>query len=429
MAAANVLTAISFSHHNTELDERDALAFTARDTDLFVEQVRQNWKCEAAVLATCNRTEFYLYGPALLDLWSRLKPLVADIRQIKEDTIPTPALFTDDGAIRHLFRVAAGLESIAIGENQILGQIGDVHDYLLNAARKSPILCRLFHFAVRTGKRVRTETSLCEGSISISSAAVDLALKIFGSFAHREILIVGAGETAEKAAMHFRSSGAERFAVLNRSRKRGEEVAQRINGKYRPLSELTDACTSADVALFATGAQDFLLTEEQMRAIMKARARRPIFLIDISNPRNIDPQIARYDSAFLYNIDDLQQVVQANLATRKNEIPAVEAIIEYMLAEWRTWKQSLYVTPTITSLVKFFEEIRAQELIRHEGSLSESERAMLDDFSKSLIKKLLHNPIMYLRGAVRDEILRSEDLELVWALYKLPLDQKNDHDP
>lgn len=412
------LFAISFSHRNTGLDERDALAFTPEEIDLFVDHCTQHWQLEAAVLSTCNRTEFYLVGTPREPIWKLIKPLVVQLRKLDGEKLPTPAVVEGEIAALHLFRVAASLESVALGENQILAQIKDVHEHIVTQRQKTPILDRLFQYAIRVGKRVRTETSLCEGALSISSAAVDLASKIFGDFRSREILIVGAGETAEAAAMHFRSSGADRFVVLNRSAARGKEVAERIKGTYRPLEELSEACKTADVAVFATGARDHLLTYDGLKSVMKARGYRPIFLIDISNPRNVDPEVTRLDSAFLYNIDDLEQVVEGNLASRKNEIPAALEIIHYMVREWRSWQQSMQVTPTIASLARFFEEVRTQEVGRHSG-LSAEEQARLDDFSRGLVKKLLHNPIMYLRSAVDEDRLRAEDLDLVSALYKL----------
>ncbi|TXD39318.1 glutamyl-tRNA reductase [Lujinxingia vulgaris] len=426
MTSPNRLTLISFSHRNATLAERDALAMSAADIAALVPLCRQRWLSEAAVLSTCNRTEIYLYGPTPPTVWEELGPEVARLRGIAPDALPRPLIAYDDDAARHAFRVAASLESLALGENQILAQVKDVHDQVLASSAKSPVLDRLFQFAIRVGKQVRTETALCEGAVSISSAAVDLASKIFGDFNQREILLVGAGETAEAAAMHFEKSGGTKFVVLNRSEERGRLLAEQFKGTYRPLDELEDAIVSAEVAVFATGSPDYLLTHAALKSVMKARKRRPLFLIDISNPRNVDPEVARFDSVFLYNIDDLEHVVAANLATRKDEIPAAEAIIEQMLEQWRAWQQSMAVTPTIASLARYFEEVCTQEIDRHNKRISEQERVMLEEFSRGLVKKLLHNPISYLRSSVANNTLRSEDLNLVLSLYNL---QNNDENP
>ncbi len=413
------LTAISFSHHNTGLDDRDALAFADDDIETFVAACREQWPYEVAVLSTCNRTEFYLQGPRRRDLWDDLKTLVADIRALNLEEIPDPAVMFDEEAARHLFRVAASLESLALGENEILGQVKDVHEQILGTEARSPMLDQLFQYAIRVGKQVRSETSLCRGAVSVSSAAVGLATKIFGGFSSRTVLIVGAGDTAESTAMHFQSCGADRFVVINRSEERGRALADSLGGSYRSLDGLIDTCAEADVAVFATGAQDHLLSFADMKKVMKTRNHHPIFLIDISNPRNIDPEVTRLDSAFLYNMDDLEQVVESNLESRREEIPDAEAIIDHMVGEWESWQQSMQVTPTIASLAQFFEEIRTREIDRQYNGISDERREMLDEFSRGLIKKLLHNPIMYLRSSVDDESLSVEDIHLVRSLYNL----------
>ncbi len=426
MAANLELNCFSFSHRNADLAQRDALSFTEAQIARFVATCRSQWGLDAAVLSTCNRTEFYLFGPHRPALWAELKPLICTVRDIKPSLVPTPLVRTADQAAQHLFRVAASLESVALGENQILGQIRDVHEQILANPHKSPVLDRLFQYAIRAGKMVRTHTNLCVGSVSIGAAAVDLAHKIFESFQRRQILIVGAGETAETAAAHFASNDAGSFLVANRGPERGRALAQTLGGTYLPITDLESACHTADIAVFATGATDFLLTHAQMKSVMKVRKNRSIFIIDISNPRNVDPEIAKISGVFLYNIDDLQHVVASNLASRKEEIPAAEALIDHMVGEWQAWQQAMEITPTIASLAKFFDQVREQELNRHNSRISEQERAMLEDFSRGLIKKLLHNPISYLKTSVENKTLRKEDLNLVWALYNLQRDEQTD---
>jgi glutamyl-tRNA reductase len=424
MAVTSELTAFSFSHRNTTLAERDALSFSTSDVEAFVSVCRQKWKCEAAVLSTCNRTELYIYGPGRDTLWLQVRRLLCEVKGLDEHRLPIPAVLQGPRAARHIFRVAASLESLALGENQILAQVKDVHEQILSLPGKSPTLERLFQYAIRVGKLVRTQTSLCEGSLSIGSAAVDLARKIFGDFSRTKILLVGAGETSETAALHFQSCGANDFVVLNRGEERGHALAARLGGRFMALDTLLEASLEADIALFATGAQNHLLTRADMKKVMKARSHRPIFLIDISNPRNIAPDVGQVESVFLYNIDDLQQVVSLNLKSRENEIPSAEAIVEHMLREWDAWLQAQQITPTIASLARFFEEIRAQELNRHNGRITEEERQMLENFSRGLIKKLLHHPISYLKTSVENQTLRTEDLHLVWALYNLDREEE-----
>ncbi|MBA2661390.1 MAG: glutamyl-tRNA reductase [Bradymonadaceae bacterium] len=426
MAANLELNCFSFSHQNTDLAQRDALSFTKEQIELFVAASRMHWALEAAVLSTCNRTEFYLFGPARPALWEDVRALIATIRALEPSAIPRPAARSAEQAARHIFRVSASLESLALGENQILSQIKDVHEQILLSPGKSPVLERLFQFAIRAGKQVRTQTDLCTGSLSIGSAAVDLALKIFENFQRRQVLIVGAGETAETTAAHFTTHGAESFVVTNRGQERGRALATTLRAPFRPLDELPAALESADVAVFATGSTDFLINRVQMKKVMKARKHRAIFVIDISNPRNVEPDVGKLDGVFLYNIDDLEHVVAANLASRQGEIPAAEAVVQHMVNEWQAWHQAMEITPTIASLARFFEQVREQELSRHNSRLTDQERVMLEEFSRGLIKKLLHNPITYLKSSVENKTLRKEDLNLVWALYNLQREEQTD---
>lgn len=423
MSNATKLIAFSFSHKNTSLKERDRLAFSTEDIAAFMAEVRLQLGCEAAILSTCNRSELYLFGPAPKITWTKVWQIIAATKFSADPNPLQPAqpphIYEGYAAALHIFRVAASLESIALGENQILSQLKSAHGLMLEQPFKCPTLDRLFQFALRCGKEVRTQTGLCAGTVSISSVAVRLAEKIFGSFAQRQILIIGAGETAEKAAAHFQGAGAEDFVVVNRSEATGRALAEKFGGTWRGLDELAISCVTADVVLVATGANDFLLTATVFKDVMKKRHHRSIFLIDISNPRNIDPVLGKQSGVFLYNMDDLQSVVANNLDARRQEIPAAEQLVAHFVDEWELWSQTLQVTPTIATLARYFDAIREQEINRHGGQMSETERTMLEDFSRGLIKKLLHHPIMYLRASVQENTFKTEDIRVLRSLYKL----------
>lgn len=411
------ISLFSFSHRNTPLEVRDRLVFSREDTEIFVPRVRSEVAEEVAILSTCNRTEFYLFGaPEDFD-WMRFQPMVRQAKDVIQSDV-TPVMYRGRDAARHLFRVAASIESLALGEDQILAQVKEVHRQILEVGGKSPVLDRLYQFAIRVGKRVRTETSLCDGAVSISSAAVELAKKIFGDLRPLEVALIGAGETNESAAEHFKAAGATRFVIVNRSEDRGQRLAEKFGGRYAPLDQLEDVLNTADVAVFATGSPEALATRDMMKRVMKTRAYQSIFMIDISNPRNVSPSVGDVSGVFLFNIDDLEQVVRDNLRERQREIPRAEAIIDEVLEEWEAWMQSMQVTPTISDLAKFFEGIRQQELEKHRGKVSEHEMAMLEGLSKGIVKKLLHNPISFLRSAA-DEGLRPDDLHTVRQLFKL----------
>lgn len=419
MAQPGTLRLFSFNHRNTSLDERDALAFNAEQIREFLPRAAEELGGEHAVLSTCNRTEFYHWGDPDAAPWNDYWNRISSFKGIEPGTFSDPKRARGKKAARHLFRVSASLESLALGENEILGQVKDAHEFVLEVDFDTAALDQLFQLAVRAGKEIRTETALCEGSVSVSSVAVDLANKIFGSFENRNVTLVGAGETAETAAEHFQGAGASNFTVVNRSAERGDDLAEKFGGEYRPLDELEGALEEADVAVVATGAQEPIVTEPMMRSTMQTRRDDPVFIIDISNPRNVDPACGELGAVYLYNMNDLQQVVHDNLESRKEEIPAAESVIDHYVDQWSRWVRHERVTPTISTLARYFEQIRQKELSRHDGELSESERATLETFSEGLVKKLLHNPITNLRSAVENDSLSSEQIELVWSLYNL----------
>ncbi len=410
----------SYSHHDTPLAQRDRLAFSPRQIREFLPAAAERFGGEFAVLSTCNRTEFYRWGERREELWPELREFILEFKDIDDgEAIDEPEAFRRADAARHLFRVAASLESLALGENEILGQVKDAHQLVLDAEPEAPVVDELFQYAIRAGKEVRTDTALCEGSVSVSSVAVDLAAKIFGRLDGRTVMLVGAGETAETAAEHFRKAGVSDLVVVNRSRDTGESLADRFDGEYLPLEQLDEAVARTDVGVVATGSQEPLVTREMVADAMRARHQEPIFLIDISNPRNVEPACADLPSVYLYNMDDLQQVVRENLASRKDEIPEAEAIVEAYVDRWLEWVQQLRVTPTISSLAQYFERMRKKELDRLDGDVTDEERSRIEAFSKGLVKKLLHPPIDTLRTAVEEGSLTAEHIDLVWSLYDL----------
>ncbi len=423
MSTTPDISLFSFSHRNTPLDIRDELAFSAEETAQFVPQVRDQLGAEIAVLSTCNRTEFYLFGAQ--KSWDEMSPFVSSLKEIAVRADVSPLQFRGREAARHLFRVAASIESLALGEDQILAQVKDVHRQILDVEGKSPILDRLYQYAIRVGKRIRTETALCAGAVSISSAAVELAKRIFEDFSTLHVVLVGAGETNESAAEHLKAAGATRFTVVNRGEERGQQLAAKFHGTYRPLDQLEETLKIADVMVFATGSPDFLVTKKDLKKAMRDRSYKSLFMIDISNPRNVDPKVSSVSGVFLFNIDDLEAVIKENLTERQKEIPRAEAIIDEVLTEWDTWMQAMKVRPTIAQLAQFFESIRQQELGRQKG-LSEADEELLEQFSKSLVRKLLHNPITFLRSSVEEQNLTPEHIDLVWRLFELDRIQDDD---
>lgn len=419
-AVSHDIWLISFSHHNTSIEERDRLVFSPDEVAEFVPRVGSVLgDSEVAVLSTCNRTEFYLYGGASTPpTWDTISPLLSETRHIG-GLAARPAQLRGAEVARHLFRVAASMESLALGEDQILAQVKDVHRQLLGFGGKSPVLDRLYQFAIRCGKRVRTETTLCDGAVSIASASVELSKRIYGDLSGLEIALVGAGETSENAAEHFKASGGTRFVVVNRGEERGRALADQFHGTYRPMDELDAVLRSADIAVFATAAKEPLINAAAMKPIMKARSYRSLFLLDISSPRNVDPKVANASGVFLYNIDDLEAVIRDNLKTRQKEIPHAERIIDELVEEWEAWMQTIRVRPTIGELARHFEALRESEIERFSSKYTPEQHEAVDAFSRTLTKKLLHDPIMFLRAGIEDGSLKPEEVDILRRIFGL----------
>ncbi len=410
----------SYSHHNTTVEERDRIAFSADEIVRSIPVFSDAFGGEAGILSTCNRTEFYVVGDAPRLSWETLGPLVERVRGDGIRSLPQPDFKRSRDAARHLFRVASSLESMALGEDQILAQVKDAHELLLSAPTKVQTLDELFQRAIHVGKRVRRDTSLCRGGVSISSSSVELARKIFGDLNGCHVLLVGAGETAASAAVHFQTAGVDGFTVANRSAERGQEMATRLRGDYVPLDRLDEAFAKADVAVFATGSKQHLVEAAPFKKVMRQRRHRQLFVIDISNPRNVDPKLGDIDGVYLFNIDDLEQVIAENKRGRAAEIPNVERIIEEGLGDWDLWIQTNRVRPTIGALHRYFQGIREQELERMLSEFSsDADRELAQRLTNQLVKKLLHYPIAHLRDGAEQRTVRSEDIDLITELFKL----------
>jgi glutamyl-tRNA reductase len=419
MSLSDQIHVVSFNHRNTSVEGRDLIALSADQ----IGEVVQSWAGvearELAILSTCNRTEFYGCSRTRTKNWHELVRLVESVRGKDLGQLPEPLILEADDAANHLFRVAASMESMALGEDQILTQVKGVHRQVLDAPQKMPVLDRLYQFAIRAGKRVRTETALCRGTVSISSASVQLAKKIFGDLTGLTILIVGAGETARMTAEQFQVMGCRHFVVCNRDFERGERFAKSLSGRCVPLDDIEASLQLADVAVFATSSPTHLFGREMAVALAKRRRSGPLFVIDISSPRNVEPEVGRTGEIFLYNIDDLQAIVDENLKTRSKEIPRAQTIVDELVDEWNAWMMTRRVYPTISELVRYFDAVRGTELDRIGTIDSPAERERLDAFSRSLVKKLLHYPIVHLRSGAEGDSFSEESVTLVRQLFQL----------
>lgn len=418
------LLLVGVSHRTAPVDLRERLDFSSRDVGAAVESLaaRAGTTVESVVLSTCNRSEIYVATSDPSHARVELVTFLSDYHALPRDVF-LPHLFTydDAAAAHHLFRVAAGLESLVVGEPQILGQVKDALQVAAQRRCTGPLLNKTFHSAFGVGKRVRAETALGEGAVSVSFAAVALARKIFGRLQGRRVLVVGAGEISALTAQHLRSHGAAEIVITSRTAAHAEALAADVDGRALPWSEMTAAIAHADIVVTATGSQRPIITRADIAAATGRRRLDPLFIIDIAVPRDVDPSVTEIEQVFLYNVDDLQNVVQENLARRSAEIARAEAIVAEELARFTAWQRSRRAIPTVVALRQRFEEIRRRELQRLDGrftGLPPETRGRIDEVTRLIVEKLLLEPTEQLK-ALPDEETQAMYTEAVNRLFRL----------
>ncbi|WP_455379263.1 glutamyl-tRNA reductase [Petrachloros mirabilis] len=360
---------------------------------------------EGMLLSTCNRVEVYAVVEDVESGYSRIQEFLADAHLALSSEQLTPHLYwqTGDRAIGHLFRVAASLDSMIVGESQILGQIKDAFETALSHKTSGLILNKVVKKAISVAKRVRTDTKIAETAVSVSYAAVELAKKIFSDLRDKTVLLVGAGEMAKLAARHFIANGVRHVCVTTRTPQHAVELADQFQGTAVPFDQFREDMASADIVLVSTGASHYLVGSEDVQRAIKLRMNRPMFLIDISVPRNIDPAVRHVDNAFLFDIDDLKFRVEKNRGERLQEAEKAERMVAEEVGMVLHWLQSLQVTPTIVALKNRAEDIKRNELEKILGRLAhlpEHERAMVESMASSIVNKLIHNAMVTLKTEV-----------------------------
>ena len=420
------LIVLGTSHHTAPAAIRDALQFSPADVETFSGRLRDRREdvLELSVLSTCNRTEVYSLvrdlprGDGILREAIEAQKGVPHMRNGKY-----AYLLQGRDSVRHLFRVAAGIDSMMVGEAQILGQVRDAHKLADHTRSTGAVLTRLFDTALHVGKRARTETEIGKGTVSIGYAAVEMALKVFDGLSKHTVAVVGAGETGELVARHLADQKPGRLLVLNRTLERAERLAAELNGEALPLDRLERVVGEASMVVIATAAQQPLLTKDIVRQADRKRARRPFVVVDISNPRNVDPAVGDLDDVFLYDIDALQAIADQNRARRAKEIPKVERIVDKEVESFFAWYDSLQVVPVLRALRDQFHETGAREIERQAGGLSTPERETLEAYTRSLINKLLHQPTTRIRGIDAASYHGLNKLVAIQELFELELDR------
>lgn len=391
-AGINLRERLSFSEDSV----RSALARIGCGSDAFPGCIK-----EMVILSTCNRVE--IYAVSTVEDYSTLEDYIEEVKAVPRATF-SRYLYCLSGleAVNHLLRVSAGLDSMVIGEHQILGQVAGALEVARSQRSAGPILTRLFQTAIRAGKRARTETAIGQNPASISSMAVRLAEMVIPDLKMASILVVGAGEMAELAVESLRKRGSNTIKVINRTQARARLLAERWGGEAAAYEQLSEALKAADVVITSTGAPHTIIREKMVSEVMASRAARPLVIMDIAVPRDVEPDVAHIRGVMLYDLDSIQENLEDSLNGRAREIPQVERILDEMQEEFDAYLALLDVFPIIAQLHQRAEEIRQVELektLRRLPNLSDREREHLSALTQSLVKKILHPPISRLRNA------------------------------
>jgi len=419
---------IGLNHRTAPVEVRERLSFSNEQAREFLTKLRSKPGVSAVVLlSTCNRTEFYMFftneiaRTAVIEVLCRRAGL--EFSELKRYLY----VYTENDCVRHLFRVAAGLDSMVLGETQILGQVKDAYQLALEAGTTGSYFNALFQQALAVGKRVRTETGIDKNPVSVSYAAVELAKQNLGSIEGRNVLVVGAGKMSELTVKHLVANGVTGVIVSNRSFERAEELASRFGGRAVRFDELYRWMERADIVISCTGASHHVIHAREMAAVMAKRRGAKIFMIDIAVPRDVEPAVATLPGIVLFDIDALQGVVDGNLAERQKMAAEAERIIEEEVEGFRRRQAEQAVIPTVVALKKLGEEIKQKELRRafnRLGDLSDYERRVIMSLANSIANQLLHEPVRRLK----DLALTSQGLfyaEAVQELFKLDLKENS----
>lgn len=395
---------IGVNHKTAPIELREKLAFSDTQTQTAMELLHQSSHIsEAMIISTCNRVEVVMVTSNHTLAPETVLSFISKTKSVSPPRVKAAAyIYSGDDAVRHMFRVASSLDSMMIGEPQILGQVKTAYKTAVNHKSTGVILNQLLHKAFSVAKRIRSETGIGGHAVSISYAAVELARKIFDSLDDKIVLLVGAGEMAELAVEHLiQKTSSKNFLVANRTFSVGVELAGRFNGKAIRLEEIPDKLAHVDIIISSTGSPDFVITKNHVKPIMRKRKNRPLFFIDIAVPRDIDPAINRISNAYVYDIDDLQGVIHENIETRNKESIKAERIVDESVIKFTDWHENLDVVPTIIALRKKLNTIVEMELSKTMQTLqplTPKDRLSFKKMTDAMINKILHDPTLFLKN-------------------------------
>ncbi|MBI4774785.1 MAG: glutamyl-tRNA reductase [Deltaproteobacteria bacterium] len=419
---------VGMNHQSAPVEIREKIASDRLGAEEFLRKLSAlSSVLECLFLSTCNRVETLIVS---------LEP--------KETVQEAVSLLTGDGdlgmenwgdylyalegheAVRHLFRVSSSLDSMVLGEPQILGQLKEAYRFSVQHHCTGVVLNRLLHRAFFVAKRVRSETGIGSSAVSVSYAAVELARKIFGDLTAKKVLLIGAGEMAELALRHLWRNGIKEIVVANRTLQRALDLASEFRGSAVTMEEIVTLLASVDIVISSTASRDYVLTHRDVQGLMRKRRNRPLFFIDIAVPRDIDPRINEMPNMYVYDIDELRNVVDENVLERQQEALKGERIVKEETIKFEKWLDTLDVVPTIKHLIEWAERIRKAELDKtmpRLGPLSSQQISAIDSMSSAIVKKLLHNPVQFLKRGRKHEANRESDIDLTRSIFALNGDE------
>jgi glutamyl-tRNA reductase len=418
------LVVVGLNHNTAPIQIRECLAFPENKMEDALRKVHAIPSVkENMIVSTCNRVEVYAAARQTDKAIPDLKHFLSQYHDLPlKEFEKNLYAFMGEEAVKHIFRVASSLDSMVVGEPQILGQVKSAYEMAVESKTSGLILHRLLHRTFHVAKRVRTETKIGDSAVSVSSVAVELAQKIFETLEKKTVLLIGAGEMCELAARHLVSGGVENVLVTNRTYERAVALAQEFSGQAIPFDEMNQGLKRVDIVISATDSPQYLIRRDQVAKVIKDRKQKPIFFIDIADPRNIEPRVGDIENVYLYNIDDLKKVADENIKDRGKEAQKAEAIVQEEVTKFVNWYHSLEITPTIVALRNKFEEIRKKELektLSLHPNLSDKEKKSLEALTSAILNKILHTPSTLLKQS-NEEAMADLYLDTLRTLFQLP---------
>jgi len=417
---------IGMNHETAPVELRELAAVGKHSIDEVMGVIRtiEDIK-ESMVLSTCNRVEILFTTDNEKGGTESVIDFLCRYSQIsREKLLPILYIYNDQEAIRHIFRVGASLDSLIIGEPQIIGQVKEAYRIALDHKSSSVILNKLMHRTFSLAKKIRTETEISGSAVSISFAAVELGKKIFGDLEGKKVLLIGAGEMAELAATYLVHNRVDKIKVANRTFRRAVEVADQFHGETISFEEIGDQLLHIDIVITSTASPEPIISSDQVKKAMKGRKNRPLFFIDIAVPRNVEPRVNEIENAFVYTIDDLKGIIEFNLSKRKDEAVKAERMVDEEVIKFSEWLKTLDVVPTIVALKEKCKKIRQIELkktLSSLGNLTPEQRKSVENLALSITKKVLNDPIVFLKGK-ENRSSRNLYLDITQKLFNLDSD-------